>query len=160
MEFTHEASRYEPLPEKPTISQRQLIPTSQEQRRVTRITQKILEHNRFATKYEFIVFRSESNQVMHTKNGKIYIPTGLIHIAKTDDHLAFLLAHEIAHWKNGDIKDNQAKIPISPGEMQDAECDADRKAWDTLPTPTDRDQVRTWLDALKKDLGRNEMCEL
>jgi Zn-dependent protease with chaperone function len=37
------------------------------------------------------------------QNNHIYLPSRLIELGKKDDELAFILAHEIAHWLQGDM---------------------------------------------------------
>ncbi len=79
-------------------------------------------------KYTFIVYRSSSQKVLHAIGWLIYLPEWLIKIAKNDTEIAFLLNHEIAHWENGDIKNDKVRIPLSKWNKIDAECRADEAA--------------------------------
>jgi len=81
-------------------------------------------------------------------------------MAKNDDQLAFVLAHEIAHWENGDIRNNHAKIPVAPGQISDAECSADLTALELLPQNINAVSIKKWLGALRDEVGRNPFCEL
>lgn len=123
MEKNEYLSSYERIP----------LPGANEVRNQVRITQKIqhlqlrvdiilaeIERNNiFIKKYTFIVFENKTNRVAHTRDNTIFIPTGLIHITKNEHELAFIIAHEIAHWENEDIKNNSAPEWVPPGLIID-----------------------------------------
>lgn len=117
------------------------LPSAQEVRNTLRITRnlehlqlridiilrEILANNGIINPYTFIVFEADDNQVQHAKNNMIFIPTGLIKLTKNNHELAFVIAHELAHWENEDIKDNSAHENLPPGIIIDSECNADIK---------------------------------
>ncbi len=122
------------------------------QRKVNAILDKIASYNNFKGKYKFFVFQSPDTQVLHTQNRKIYIPSGLIKIAKSDDQLAFMLSHEIAHWENQDIWNNQVPIHRSPGQIVEAECLADKKAIEvTIVAWYKKNEIDVLLRSLKNN---------
>lgn len=135
MEFSanhiHDTS-YQFLPFSETI-QEQIEKDSKDkelQKKVDILTSKILQNNpTIQTKYKFIVFRSDSTQILHTQWWKIFIPDSLIQLTKNDAELNFILAHEIWHWENKDIQNNSVKKYLSPWEIHEAECLADWYAW-------------------------------
>lgn len=99
------------------------------QERIDRLTALILEKNPVIWwKYQFIVFRSDAMQIMHTRWGKIFIPDALVNLTKNDATLVFILSHEIAHWEN-DIKNDKVNVYSSQWEIYEAECAADAYAW-------------------------------
>lgn len=151
--------RWEALPDRPDIPKASFTDIRALQ---TRVDHAITTHiaPTYQDAYRFHVFRSPSQQVIHIAGKNIYIPTGLMELAPSDATLAFIIAHEIAHWENGDIRNNRAKIPISPGQVIDAECAADTAAFENiLAHETPRAQIRAWLEALKISHHRNASCE-
>lgn len=127
------------------------------QKKVDVILQKITSSNNFKEKYKFLVFQSSSTQVLHTKNKEIYIPSGLLVIAKNNDQIAFILSHEIAHWENQDIRNNQVPIHRSPGQVTEAECLADKKAIEiSLLAQYSRKEIDALLLSLKNE---RPVCE-
>ena len=127
------------------------------QKKVDAILEKIISYNNFKGKYKFFVFQSNDTQVLHTQGGKIYIPTGLVKMAKNDDQLAFILNHEIAHWENLDIRDNKVPIYRSPGQISEAECLADKRA---IEATTVAQYKKQEIDALLQSIkGNRQICE-
>ncbi len=127
------------------------------QKRVDAILEKIISHNNFTGKYKFFVFRSPNTQVLHAQNRNIYIPSGLVEVAKNDDQLAFMLNHEIAHWENLDIRGNKVPKYRSPGQISEAECLADKKA---IEATTVAQYKKQEIDALLQSIKRNRpICE-
>lgn len=124
------SSTYESLPSADDVRSGINIPKNIAtlQKKVNRILHIIEGYNNLSWKYQFIVFSNKGKQVFHTQDRKIFIPSGLIALAKTDDQLGFILAHEIAHWENHDIKYNAVNINISQNEINQAECKADQEA--------------------------------
>ena len=105
---------------------------NQLQKRVDAIVLRIATYNALLWKYHFFVFSSTDRNVLHTKNRTIYIPSALLYLTKNDDQIAFILSHEIAHWENQDIRNNQVPIHRSPGQISEAECLADEKAMEII----------------------------
>lgn len=124
------SSTYESLPSADEVRSGINIPKNIAtlQKKVNRILHIIEGYNNLSWKYQFIVFDNKGNQIFHTQDRKIFIPSDLIALAKSDDQLAFILSHEIAHWENQDIKDNAVNIDIGQNEINQAECKADQKA--------------------------------
>lgn len=146
--------RWELLPKYPELSPRALQNTTEYQSRADRAIERFIAEE-YQKKYRFTVFHSVSIEVMHTQDRHIYIPTALIKITPNTESLAFILAHEIAHWENGDIKNNHAKIPASPGQIHDAECAADELALKKiLSDNASREKIKQWLQELKEEHGR------
>lgn len=120
-------SEYTSLPEKSEV-QNQLNLLREEaalSKKVQILGKNIVSANGLSDKYHFHVYQSKQNEVLHAANNTLFLPTGLLKLAKTDANIAFILAHEIAHWENKDYQTNQARIPSSPGDIKESECNAD-----------------------------------
>jgi predicted Zn-dependent protease len=101
-------------------------------------------------------------QVLHAQEWKIFIADSLVKLASNNDELAFIIAHEIAHWENGDMINNLVKIPISTWQATDAECLADARAKDIVnKSGYIAKRVQNLLDRLKrKALRSNDSCDM
>lgn len=129
---------------------------------IDKIVLQILQKNpTIQEQYKFIVFRSDSTQILHTRWGKIFIPDTLIQLTKNDAELTFILAHEIWHWENKDIKSDAVKKYISPGEVYESECLADWYAWKvTKILWYDRVYIDSFLTRLEDSkLRQKNICE-
>jgi len=150
----HTSNReYQFLPKEIDTKQRSMVVQKMDplQIRIDTITRKILQHNSTLSGYRFFIFQSNDNQVLHTKDKRIFIPTGLIRITSNDDQLAFILSHEIAHWENEDIIENQVPIDPTNNEQYLAECHADKKAIQYIEqSGYNKERVETMLQRLEK----------
>lgn len=66
--------------------------------RVTTVGKRLMEGNRFEDRgYKFVVLESDEMNAFSVPTGPIYITTGLLAALETEDELAGVLGHELAH---------------------------------------------------------------
>lgn len=66
--------------------------------RVTTVGKRLMEGNRFEDRgYKFVVLESDEMNAFSVPTGPIYITTGLLAAVETEDELAGVLGHELAH---------------------------------------------------------------
>ena len=80
-------------------SEHQLLELSCEAyRRVRRVFDRIVPHSGLSeADWDVIVFNTDDHDAYVLPGGKVFISTGMIDFCKSDDELASILAHEIAH---------------------------------------------------------------
>ncbi len=67
---------------------------------VKRVAEKVLEKRpELLAKLRFYTFKSDETNVFVTEQGIVFVSTGLISQLENDAQLAFILAHEIAHYE-------------------------------------------------------------
>ncbi len=65
---------------------------------VDKIFKKLLQHaTRKGIKYSYKIVTDKEINAFAIAGGKIYLNTGMLNFVKTEDELAFVIAHEIAH---------------------------------------------------------------
>lgn len=105
--------------------------------RVKRVGQRIAESVGRAlpnAQWEFVVFDSEQVNAFALPGGKVGVYTGLLQLAETDDELAAVMGHEIAHVSSRHSGERYSQQLIAAGlnvvadqGMQMAEVDAQKR---------------------------------
>jgi predicted Zn-dependent protease len=86
-------------------------------------------------KWEFVVFEDDSVNAFALPGGKVGVHTGLFRIAQTDDELAVVMGHEIAHAvaRHGAERMSQGILVAAGGIALDVALDdkdsSERNAW-------------------------------
>lgn len=65
--------------------------------RVNRVGQRLLEGNELEADYRFVVLESERVNAFAVPTGPLYVTTGLLGVVESDDELAAVMGHELAH---------------------------------------------------------------
>ena len=69
------------------------------------------------SKWEVVVFEEESPNAFALPGGKIGVHSGLLEIANTEDQLAAVLAHEIAHVTQGHSNERVSQAFVAEGGL-------------------------------------------
>lgn len=118
---------YIPLPTHQEMQSEYRI-SQRHHKRVERVWGTLIKKQPQLSKYQFSVLRWNTTKVLHAKWNRIYLFEGLVNLARNDSELAFILAHEAAHWEHGDVSDKGSLIPAGPWQVRDKECAADIQA--------------------------------
>lgn len=65
--------------------------------RVERVGQRLVKGNRLGHDYRFVVLDSDRINAFAVPTGPLYITTGLLGVVESDDELATIMGHELAH---------------------------------------------------------------
>jgi metalloendopeptidase OMA1, mitochondrial len=97
--------------------------------RVRRVGQRIAQavgEDLPGAKWEFMVFESKDVNAFALPGGKVGVYTGLLNLAETDDELATVIGHEIAHVtaRHGAERMSEALVLAGVGEIAGAVVEA------------------------------------
>lgn len=82
--------------------------------RVQKVGAKVLAGSNYPTNFcEFIVLNSSEAQALSVHQGPIFITTGLLQLLESDDELAAVLAHELAHIILNHSRSNRTRGTIT-----------------------------------------------
>ena len=81
-------------------------------------------------KWEFVVFESKDLNAFALPGGKVGVYTGILNIAETDDELAAVMGHEIAHVTSRHSGERMTHQMIAAGAVGTAELGMEAADWD------------------------------